>query len=124
MNDSVRITNGDGDTLFEGSTDDLHRAAENARRIPMKETEEDRAESDLVYGIAADELRAFVERIERLQSEMRDLKEDEKEVFAELKGRGYDAKIVRKVIALRKRQPDDIEEEAVLEMYKEALGMR
>jgi uncharacterized protein (UPF0335 family) len=54
-----------------------------------------------------------------------DIADQQKEVMAEAKARGYDTKVMRKVIALRKREPDDIaEEEAVLEMYKEALGMR
>lgn len=76
------------------------------------------------YSVTADELRQFIERAEQLASEKRDIAEQEKEVFAEAKGRGYDTRVLRKVIALRKRKPDDIaEEEAVLEMYKQALGM-
>ncbi|KPD11315.1 DUF2312 domain-containing protein [Phaeobacter sp. 11ANDIMAR09] len=76
------------------------------------------------YKVTAGELRQFVERIERLDQEKADIAEQQKEVFAELKGRGYDVKVVRTIIRLRKRDKDDIaEEEAVLEMYKEALGM-
>jgi uncharacterized protein (UPF0335 family) len=76
------------------------------------------------YRVTADELRQFIERLERLESEKRDISEQQKEVMAEAKGRGYDTKVMRKVISLRKRDKDDIaEEEAVLEMYKEALGM-
>ncbi|MBT8152830.1 DUF2312 domain-containing protein [Epibacterium ulvae] len=76
------------------------------------------------YKVTASELRQFVERIERLDQEKSDLAEQQKEVFSELKGRGYDVKVVRTLIRLRKRDKDDIaEEEAVLEMYKEALGM-
>ena len=76
------------------------------------------------YRVTADELRQFIERIERLDMEKKDLAEQQKEVMAEAKARGYDTKVMRKVIALRKRDKDDIaEEEAVLEMYKEALGM-
>ena len=79
---------------------------------------------DASYRVTANELRQFVERIERLDSEKKDLAEQQKEVMAEAKARGYDTKVMRKVIALRKRDADDIaEEEAVLEMYKEALGM-
>lgn len=70
------------------------------------------------------ELRQFIERAEQLASEKDDISEQEKELFAEAKGLGYDTKVMRKVIALRKRKPDDIaEEEAVLEVYKQALGM-
>ena len=76
------------------------------------------------YSVTADELRQFIERAETLAAEKRDIAEQEKDLFAEAKGRGYDTKVLRKVIALRKRKPDDIaEEEAVLEMYKAALGM-
>jgi uncharacterized protein (UPF0335 family) len=72
----------------------------------------------------ADELRQFIERAETLAGEKSDIADQEKELFAEMKGRGYDTKIVRKVIARRKRKPDDIaEEEAILEMYLSALGM-
>ena len=74
--------------------------------------------------VSADELRQFVERYERLEAEKRDIADQQKEVMAEAKGRGYDTKVMRKVIALRKRDKDDIaEEEAVLDMYKQALGM-
>ncbi|ODM46781.1 hypothetical protein A9320_24845 [Ruegeria sp. PBVC088] len=76
------------------------------------------------YGIAAGELKQFIERYERLEEEEREIGEQQKELMAEAKGRGYDTKVMRKVIALRKREADDIaEEEAVLEMYKAALGM-
>ncbi|MBM2577870.1 DUF2312 domain-containing protein [Jannaschia sp. Os4] len=77
------------------------------------------------YAVTADELRQLIERIERLEAEKADIAEQVKEVYAEAKGRGYDTKVMRKVIALRKREADDIaEEEAILDMYKEALGMR
>ena len=76
------------------------------------------------YRVTADELRQFIERFERLEQEKKDIMDAQKEVMAEAKGRGYDTKVMRKVIALRKRDKDDIaEEEAVMEMYKEALGM-
>jgi uncharacterized protein (UPF0335 family) len=76
------------------------------------------------YAVTADELRQFIERAEQLSAEKRDIAEQEKELFAEAKGRGYDTKVMRKVIALRKRKPDEIaEEEAIMEMYKSALGM-
>ena len=76
------------------------------------------------YSVTAEELRQFVERFEQLEAEKRDIADQQKELMAEAKGRGYDTKVLRKVIALRKRDADDIaEEEAVLEMYKAALGM-
>ncbi len=76
------------------------------------------------YNVTADELRQFIERFEQLEAEKKDVAEQQKALMAEAKGRGYDTKVMKKVIALRKRKPDDIaEEEAVLEMYKQALGM-
>jgi uncharacterized protein (UPF0335 family) len=82
------------------------------------------SEIDTSYRVTADELRQFIERIERLDAEKKDLAEQQKEVMAEAKGRGYDTKVMRKLITLRKRDQNDIaEEEAILEMYKEALGM-
>ena len=77
------------------------------------------------YGIAAGELRQFVERIEHLEQEKKDIAEQIKEVYSESKGRGYDTKALRAIISLRKKDKDQVaEEEAVLEIYKEALGMR
>jgi uncharacterized protein (UPF0335 family) len=77
------------------------------------------------YSVTADELRQFIERYEQLEAEKKDVTENQKELMAELKGRGYDGKVVKKVIALRKRTPEDIaEEEAIMEMYKAALGMK
>lgn len=84
----------------------------------------DDTESQSTYRVASSELRAFVERFERLEAEKKDVADQQKEVMAEAKSRGYDTKVLRKVISLRKRDPQDIsEEEAVLDLYKEALGM-
>ena len=77
------------------------------------------------YNVTADELKQFIERFEQLEAEKKDVSEQQKELMAEAKGRGYDTKVMKKVIALRKRKPDDIaEEEAILDMYKQALGMQ
>ena len=77
------------------------------------------------YSVTADELRQFIERFEQLESEKKDVSEQQKELMAESKGRGYDTKVMKKVIALRRRKPDEIaEEEAIIEMYKSALGMQ
>jgi uncharacterized protein (UPF0335 family) len=76
------------------------------------------------YNVTADELRQFVEQYESLEAEKKDLTEQQKDVMSEAKARGYDTKVIKKVIALRKRDKDDIaEEEAILELYKSALGM-
>ena len=80
--------------------------------------------SEANYRVTADELRQFIERFERLEMEKKDISDQQKEVMAEAKGRGYDTKIMRKIVSLRKRDQSDIaEEEAVLDMYKEALCM-
>jgi uncharacterized protein (UPF0335 family) len=82
------------------------------------------ADANDPYAVTADELRQFIERFEQLDSEKKDVAEQQKELMAEAKGRGYDTKVMRKVIAMRKRKPDELaEEEAVLELYKTALGM-
>ena len=74
--------------------------------------------------VAANELRAFVERIERLDAEKKDIADQQKEVMAEAKGRGYDTKTLRKLVAMRKLDPADLSEgEAVLELYREAIGL-
>ena len=76
------------------------------------------------YRVTADELRQFIERFERLEAEKKDLAEQQKEVLSEAKGRGYDTAVIRKLVAMRKRSADDLaEEEAVLDLYREALGM-
>ncbi len=80
--------------------------------------------TDTTTTVAAQELRQFIERFERLEAEKKDIADAQKEVMAEAKGRGYDTKVLRKVIAIRKRDANDLaEEEAVLDMYKSALGM-
>ena len=79
---------------------------------------------DSSYRVTSDELRQFIERIERLDSEKKDLMAQQKEVMAEAKGRGYDTKIMRRLIGMRRRDQADVaEEEAILDMYRQALGM-
>lgn len=74
------------------------------------------------YAVTADELKQFVERYEQLESEKKDVMEQQKELMAEAKGRGYDTKVMRLVMKRRKRKPDELaEEEAVLEVYENAL---
>ena len=77
------------------------------------------------YRVAGEELRQFVERFERLEIEKKDISDQQKEVMAEAKSRGYDTRIMRKIVSLRKRDLEDVaEEEAILSMYKKALGMK
>ena len=73
--------------------------------------------------VQGDQLRSIVERIERLEEEKKTIADDIKEVYAEAKGNGYDVKILRKVVALRKRDLDERkEEEAILDLYLQAVG--
>ena len=90
----------------------------------MNENVEPDQAQQSAYRVTSAELRSFVERFERLEIEKKDIADHQKEVMAEAKSRGYDTKILKKIVALRKKDPQEIsEEEAVLDMYKEALGM-
>ena len=74
--------------------------------------------------VAAGQLRAFIERIERLEEEKKTIADDIKEVFAEAKGTGFDTKAMRTIIRLRKKdKAEREEEESILDLYKAALGM-
>ena len=78
-----------------------------------------------VGGIAGDRLKSFIERIERLEEERKTLSDDIKEVYAEAKGTGFDTKIMRQVVRMRKLDKADFQEqEAILDLYLNALGMR
>uniref|UniRef100_UPI000E558785 UPF0335 protein ASE63_04290 n=1 Tax=Bosea sp. Root381 TaxID=1736524 RepID=UPI000E558785 len=73
--------------------------------------------------VAGDQLKSIVERIERLEEEKKTIADDIKEVYAEAKGNGYDVKVMRKVIAMRKRDANErAEEEAILDLYMQAVG--
>ena len=78
----------------------------------------------MAYEITAAELRQYIERIERLEEEKKGIADDVRDVYSEAKARGYDAKIMRQIVRLRKMTKDDrAEMEAILETYKKALGM-
>lgn len=77
-----------------------------------------------IGGIAGEELRQFIERIERLEEEKASIAEDIRDVFAEAKGRGYDTKTMRQIIKIRKMDKNERDEqESLLDLYKAALGM-
>ncbi len=77
-----------------------------------------------VGGIASDRLRSFIERIERLEEEKGNIQKDIKEVYAEAKGTGFDTKIIRKIITLRKIEEHVRKEtDELLDLYKRAIGM-
>jgi len=74
--------------------------------------------------VAADELRLLIERAERLEEEKKGISDDIKDVFAEAKGRGYDPKAIRKILSIRKLKREEYQEqEAILEVYLQSLGM-
>lgn len=100
----------------------------NAEERPDRRTQEmfgrDEMGEDAARTIAAGQLRAFIERIERLEEEKQTIADDIKEVFAEAKGTGFDTKAMRAIIRLRKKDANERqEEEAILDLYKSAIGM-
>src|SRR3954452_24954796 len=77
-----------------------------------------------VGGVAGAQLKSFIERIERLMEEIKGLQDDVKDIYAEAKGNGFDVKVMRKIVALRKRDAAEREEEeTILDLYLQALGM-
>ena len=85
---------------------------------------EDRQEGMGGGQVAADDLRLLIERAERLEEEKKGIADDIKDVMAEAKGRGYDPKAIRKILSIRKKKKEEYqEEEAILEVYMQALGM-
>lgn len=75
--------------------------------------------------VAQDQLRAFVERIERMEEEKKAITDDIKEIYAEAKGNGFDTKVLRQVIRIRKQdRAERLEQEAILDLYMAALGMQ
>jgi len=81
--------------------------------------------TESTQAIAVGQLRSFIERIERLEEEKKTIGDDIRDVYAELKGTGFDAKAVRTIIRLRKKEDHERqEEEAIIDLYKEALGMK
>jgi uncharacterized protein (UPF0335 family) len=75
-------------------------------------------------GIAADRLRSLIERIERLEEERKALGSDIKDIYAEAKSAGFDVKVIRQLISIRRKEPAEVEEqETLLDVYRRALGM-
>ena len=79
---------------------------------------------DATYNVTANELRQFIEQIEQLEAEKKDISEQIRDIYAESKARGYDQKALKTIIALRKKSADQRQEDdAILDIYKAALGM-
>jgi uncharacterized protein (UPF0335 family) len=137
----IALRDGEGNVLWAGSQEDFHSrkhgiiqavgaALGEARGggMPkddskMKETEADIHVRERSYRVSAQELAAFVERIEALAQDKAEIQDAIKDIYAEAKARGYDTKCIRKLIAERKRDATDVaEEQAVMDLYREALG--
>lgn len=100
--------------------------SENVASFPPSEnkSEEQEGRTSDVGGVAGERLKSFIERIERLEEEKAALMEDIKEVYGEAKGVGFDAKTMRKIVALRKMDHEKRREsEELLDLYKSAIGM-
>ena len=79
---------------------------------------------DETQSVAADQLKAIIERIERLEEEKKALADDIKDIYAEAKSAGFEVKVVRQIIRQRKQEPAEVEEqETLLDLYRRALGM-
>jgi uncharacterized protein (UPF0335 family) len=75
--------------------------------------------------VAQDQLRAFIERIERMEEEKKAIADDIKEIYAEAKGNGFDTKVLRQIVRIRKQDASErMEQEALLDLYMAALGMQ
>jgi uncharacterized protein (UPF0335 family) len=96
---------------------DVQEAAASRQRQAESEDAE-------VGGIAADRLRSIIERVERLEEERKALAGDIKDIFAEAKSAGFDVKVIRQLISIRRKEPAEVEEqESLLDLYRRALGM-
>lgn len=92
--------------------------------MALDTTERDTAEAATTGNVAGDRLKSLVERIERLEEERKALGSDIKDIYAEAKSAGFDVKVLRQLIRLRKQEPAEIEEqETLLDVYRRAIGM-
>lgn len=113
MKDDIKTTMQFGDRPEIDLTDVTSR---------FKNTDADSVVTQRVYEVTAEELRQFVERYEELETEKKDLAEQQAEVLAEAKGRGYHVKAIKAVVKLRSMKPDELaEQDAVIGMYRAAL---
>jgi len=113
--------------MSETITEDIRnakKAMKNTPKEPAPMFDENETGEAATTTVAAGQLRAFIERIERLEEEKKTIADDIKEVYAEMKGTGFDTKAVRTIVRMRKKdQAERHEEEAMIDLYKSALGM-
>ena len=103
-------------TAAEAAQRDFEAGPVDSNSGPQKDT--------AVGGIAADRLRSIIERVERLEEERKALAGDIKDIFAEAKGAGFDVKVIKAIIAIRRQEPAEVEEqETLLDIYRRALGL-
>lgn len=109
------------------TADQLRKLTKQVRKKskpPLKVDADFAASAKDLHTVAGQELRSFIERYERLEAEKKDISDGQKEIMAEAKGRGYDTKVIRKLINIRKRDANDLaEEDAIMQMYMTALEM-
>lgn len=90
----------------------------------MKNTPQDHAVADRAHNSAGEEIRQFIERYEHLAAEKADITDQQREVMAEAKGRGFHVPTLKKLVAMRKKSSDDLaEEESLLELYRQSVGI-
>jgi uncharacterized protein (UPF0335 family) len=105
-------------------TDIEDMTGRNPRNPTRAPTQVDRLADSDVGGIAAGRLRSIIERIERLEEERKGLAADINDIFTEAKSAGFDVKVIRQLIRIRKQEPAEVEEqETLLDLYRRALGM-
>ncbi len=125
MKDDTHITITSGDVSVEttgAKLSELASAMNGGAR--MKETPEDAAVRERAYDAASYELRSFIERWESIEGERKDLGEDQAEIMKEAKGRGYDTKVIKEVIRLRKMKPGERSDwDATVQLYRDRVGV-
>jgi uncharacterized protein (UPF0335 family) len=114
----------DGQTIGPFTSADLESATRKLGKPSFKPDPDFLQHNQRALDVTADDLRQFIERYEQLQAEKQDVADQQKDLMGEAKGRGYDTRVMRKIIALRKLKPDErAEQAAILDMYMSALGM-
>jgi uncharacterized protein (UPF0335 family) len=103
----------------------MSEAASNPRAVPGDNSRSTVSQEEIrASGVAVERLRSLVERIERLEEERKALGSDIKDIYAEAKSAGFDVKVLRQLISIRKKEAAEVEEqEAMLDVYRRALGM-